>query len=378
MDFQLSQEQELLKKTARKVAEDELAADAFTWDGEYPVENAEALAEAGLLGISLPVEYGGGGLTPVEVLLVQEEIGRVCPDSAHLISHSTLGVPRAIDILGTDAQREKYLPAVCDGDSIIAIAISESEAGSAAHEMQTTAEDTDDGVVVNGHKLWVSHYDVADAFLVYVKFPEGIGAVIVDRDTPGFSIGETYENMAGKMQAELLFDECHLDDEQVLVRGEDALKELLQTFNLERCHNALMSLVIARNAFERSLEYAQQREQFGQPIGEFQAIKHKLADMAMNIEAARYLIYRAVLTYRSGNGLPTRMQTSIAKVFAAEMGEQVLTDALQIHGANGYMKGHPIEYLYRLVRHRKISGGTVEVHRNGIADTLYKHGYDPY
>lgn len=380
MEFQLDQQQRLLKQTARRIAEEELADDAFTYEGEYPMEKTPVLSEAGLLGISLSEEYGGGGMTPLEVLIVQEEIGRICPDTAHLISHTSMGAPRAIDHLGSDTLKEKYLPGICNGDFVMAIAISEAEAGSAANEMQTTAEIDGNEVVINGSKLWISHPEAAEAFLVYAQFEEGIGGVIVDKDTPGFEIAELYTNMYGGHNAELVFDDCRVDESQILVRGEDAFKTLLQTFNVERCHNAMMSVSLARNVFEKSLEYAQQREQSGEPIGNFQAISHKLADMTIKLEAARLLVFQAATSAIEDNdqGLPSRLQTSVAKVFANEMAEEVASDAVQIHGANGYMKGHPAEYIYRKVRGRKIAGGTVEIHRNGIVDALYKHGYDPY
>jgi alkylation response protein AidB-like acyl-CoA dehydrogenase len=370
----------MLKQVARDIAEGELADDAFTYEGAYPIEKAPLLSEAGLLGISLPEEYGGGGMTPIEVLLVQEEIGRICPDTAHLISHTSMGAPRAINHLGSEELKEKYLPGICAGESVMAIAISEPEAGSAANEMRTTARVEGDEVVLNGRKLWVSHPDVAEAFLVYSRFDEGIGAVIVDQDTPGFEIGERYTNMYGGDQAELVFDDCRVDESQVLIRGEDAFKTLLKTFNVERCHNAMMSVTVARNAFEKALDYAQQREQFGQPIGDFQAIGHKLADMTIKLEAARLLVFKAAesaITTES-DGLPSRLQTSVAKVFANEIAEEVASEAVQIHGANGYIQGHPVEYIYRKVRGRQIAGGTVEIHRDGIVDALYKHGYEPY
>ncbi|MFC7009798.1 acyl-CoA dehydrogenase family protein [Halalkalicoccus salilacus] len=152
MDFQLSQEQKTLKNRARRIAEEELADDAFTYEGKYPMDKASVLADAGLLGISLPDEYGGSSMTPLEVLMVQEEIGRVCPDTAHLISHTSMGAPRAIDHLGSEKLKEKYLPGICNGDYVVAVAISEAEAGSAANDMQTRAEDDNNTIVINGEK----------------------------------------------------------------------------------------------------------------------------------------------------------------------------------------------------------------------------------
>lgn len=375
MDFTLDDTQRLLVRTATDLAEGEFAADAFTWEGSFPWPNLERLAEAGLLGIAIDEAYGGGGLTPVEVLLAQEAVGRVCPDTAHIISRSSMGAPRAIDELGSDTLKRRYLPAVCAGESIMSIAISETEAGSDATSMSTTATVDGDEVVIDGSKAWVTKPEVADVFLVYARFPEGIGAVVIEDSDPGFSRGRLDTNMAGHDQGELLFTECRIPSDRILVRGEDALVTLLKTFNVERCHNAMMCVSVARNALEMALEHASTREQFGQPIGEFQAIEHKLADMAIGIETARLAVLYAAATVDTDAGLHPRAQTSIAKVYANEVGERVLTEAMQIFGANGYMQGHPIEYMYRLVRGWKIAGGTVEVQRNGIARVLREHGY---
>lgn len=380
MQFNLDPEQKELKSTARRVAEEELAENAFTYQGEYPIENASILSDAGLLGISLPEKYGGRGMTPLEVLMVQEEIGRICPDTAHLISHSSMGSPSAINHLGTEEQKEKYLYDVCEGNNIITVAISEAEAGTAASEMQTTAKDDGDDIIINGEKKWPGRPKASKAYLVYTRFEEGIGAVLVDRDNPGLEQVETYTNMYGGTQSRIQFSNCRVNKDQVLVRGENAFVKLLKEFNTERCHNAMMSVSLARSAFEKSLEYAQEREQFGGPIGENQAISHKLADMAMKIEAARLLVFQATTsaTGEGNDGVKSRAQTSIAKVFANKMGEEVANDAVQIHGAKGYMQGHPVEYIYRKIRGRKIAGGTAEIHRDGIADVLYDHGYNPY
>ncbi len=375
MDFSLDETQRLLVRTATELAEAEFAEKAFTWEGEFPWENLESLADRGLLGIALDEAYGGGGMTPVEVLLVQEAIGRVCPDTAHIISRSSMGAPRAIDELGTPTLKERYLPSICGGDSIMSIAISEAHAGSDAAAMSTTATIEDDEVIVEGQKHWVTKPEVADAFLVYARFPDGIGALVIEASDAGFELERTDVNMAGHHQGTLRFDDCRVPVDRILIRGEDALVTLLKTFNVERCHNAMMCVSVARNAFERSLEYAYDREQFGRPIGEFQVIEHKLADMAISIETARLAVLYAAETVNEGSGWNDRAQTSIAKVYANEIGEQVLTDAMQIFGANGYMQGHPIEYMYRLVRGWKIAGGTVEIQRNGIASVLAKHGY---
>lgn len=375
MEFQLTEEQRLIKDLAADVARQEFAEDAFTWEGEFPRENVDVLAEQGLLGIALPEEYGGGGYTPVEVLLATEAVGRVCPDTAHVLSRSSMGPPRVIAELGSDYLRDRYLPGVCAGETIMSVAISEEGAGSDASAMRTSAERDSSEVILDGHKMWITKGDVADAFLVYARFPDdNIGAVVVDADAGGLEIDPGYENMAGHTQAVLRFDDCRVSEKHVLAHGTESFKELLIEFNVERCHNAMMCVACGLNAFDKALDHTTEREQFDQPIADFQGVEWKLADMATRLEAARLLIYRAAANARDQQ--PSRLDTSMAKVFANEAGQHVVDEALQLHGAQGYAKDSPLEYLYRLVRGWKIAGGTVEVQRNMIARDLKKHGLD--
>ncbi|ELY97177.1 acyl-CoA dehydrogenase family protein [Natrialba asiatica] len=375
MDFRRSDEQKLIYQTANDIATDRFAEKAFTWEDEFPYENQKILAEQDLLGIGLPMEYGGGGYSVVEVLTAQEAVGRVCPDTAHILSRSSMGPPRAIAELGSEYLKEKYLPAVCDGNSIISVAISEAEAGSDASNMQTSVERDSDELILNGSKMWVTKAAQCDAFLVYARFPDdNIGAIVVDKDTDGLTLDDGSVNMAGHVQHQLYFDDCTVYEDQVLVHEKDAFKRLLIEFNVERCHNAMMCVACGLNAFDKALDYAKNREQFDQPVADFQGIEWKLADMAMELDAARLLIYRAAANARESD--PSRLETSMAKVKANEVGQEVVDEAMQIHGANGYMKDSPIEYLYRWVRGWKIAGGTVEVQRNAIASELKKYGLD--
>lgn len=376
MEFQPTEEQRLIRETAERIAKNEFADAAFTWEDEFPYENMETLAEQGLLGIALPAEYGGGGESVLEVLLAQEAVGRVCPDTAHILSRSSMGAPRAIGELGSEYLKERYLPRVCSGDLVMSVAISEAEAGSDASAMTTTAESDGDTVVLNGRKLWITKADVAGAFLVYARFEDGnIGAVVVDDDAPGFSLGRGDENMAGHVQHELVFDDCEVPEEHVLVYGGgESFKRLLSEFNVERCHNAMMCVACGLNAFDSALEHARTREQFDQPIADFQGIEWKFADMATKLEAARLLIYRAAVNAIDSS--PSRLETSMAKVMGNEAGQFAVDEALQILGATGYSKESPIEYLYRWVRGWSIAGGTVEIQRNTIAEELKKDGLD--
>jgi alkylation response protein AidB-like acyl-CoA dehydrogenase len=371
MDFQLTQGQKLIRGTVEQIADEEFADNAFTWGGEFPEKNVDVLAKNDLLGIALPEEYGGGGYTPLEVVLAQEAVGRVCPDTAHVLSRSSMGPPRVIAELGNDHLKERYLERVTDGDCIMSVAISEPQAGSDASAMSTSAIREGDEVVLNGQKTWITKGNHADAFLVYAHFDEGIGAVVVDANADRLEVNDGYENMAGHTQNDLFFDDCAVPKEHILALGDDSFKELLKEFNVERCHNAMMCVACGLNAFDKALSHTQEREQFDQPIGDFQGIKWKLADMATKLEGARLLIYRA-----ASQENPGRMEASMAKVRANEVGQEVVDEALQIHGAMGYSKESPIEYLYRLVRGWKIAGGTVETQRNGIAEQLKKYGLD--
>lgn len=278
-----------------------------------------------------------------------------------------MGPPRAIAALGSTYLKERYLPGV----TAISIAISEPEAGSDAANLTTTARIEGDEVVLDGQKTWVSKADVADALLTYARFEDGnIGAVVVDTDADGCSLGTGYTNMAGHTQHEIRFEECAVPAEHVLVWGAQSFKRLLVEFNVERCHNAMMCVACGLNAFDEALSYAQDREQFSQPIADFQGIEWKFADVAMRLDAARLLIYRAAAN--SVDDTPSRLETSMAKVVANEAGQYAVDESLQIHGAMGYTKEKPVEYLYRWVRGWRIAGGTVEVHRNAIAREIKK------
>lgn len=366
MDFRLSSEQALLKSTARKLAEERFRPSAFKWKGEYPQANERILREQGFFGVSLPQEYGGGGLALLEELLILEEIGRVCPDTAFAMTMA--GPPRIIAEIGSERLKSDYLPAFCRDGKKIGIAISEAEAGSAVTELRTKARVVGEKVVLEGGKIFISHADICASFLTFVRFDEGIGAVIVDQGTRGLELGKPDINMAGHRQYTLFFDGCEISTEKILIRGKDAFKKLIQAFNAERCLSSMWAVSIALCAFDLALDYSRQRKQFSRPIGEFQGIRWMLADMAMKIEAARLLTCQAAME-------PGRLKSSMAKATASEMVEKVTSDALQIFGGYGYMREHPLEYLYRLARGRRIAGGTVEVQKNMMADELLKKGF---
>lgn len=374
--LELSNEQRMLVDQVEELARSEFAEKAFTRDdGTLPEENIRTLAEHGFLGLNLPREYGGGGMSELDVALQIETIGRVCPDTAYAVYGMSMVAPRAIEMFGSESVKEYYLPRITSGETHIAIAISEPEAGSDSRNMKTTVEEAEDGeLYLNGEKTWVSDVPNSEAAVVWARFPEGLGTVIMEFDQPGVEIQQHFTNMHGGTQTQFYMEDVHIPDDRVLVRGPQALKEQLKALNWERCGSSMLANSIALNAFDKAVEYAKDREQFNQPIGHFQGIRWKVADMAKRVEQARALTYRAAMSAESNGGSPDRLQTSLAKLATGETVEYVTSESLQIHGANGYQRGHPIEYLYRLARARRIAAGTDEIMKNNISDVVFEDG----
>ena len=372
--FALSPEGEMLRDSISDLARNEFAEAAFTWAGEVPWPNVELLADRGFLGVNIDEAYGGGGLSEFEAMLTIEAVGRVCPDTAEFLYNQQLVAPRAIEMHGSDALKERYLPGVTTGETVIAIAISEPGAGSDVGAMNTRVEEVDGELVANGEKTWVSNVPHADAAVVWAKFDDGLGAFVADMDADGIEVQQHYTNMAEHTQTHFYIEDVTVPAENVLARGPEGFKNVLRALNWERIGSSTLANAIAGCAVEHALEYAEDREQFGQPIAEFQGIGWKFADMVKELEASRALTYRAAIEARESDASPDRLQTSLAKLYSGEMVERVVSEALQVHGANGYQRGHPLEYLYRLARGRRLAAGTDEVQKNGIADALREGG----
>jgi len=376
MDFQLSEEELVLQKLAREIADREFKPRASRWDEneEYPTENLPILLQAGFMGISLPVEYGGAGGEAIDAILVMEQVARVCPSTAMIVFGGNLGPVRCIAHFGTEEQKRKYIPPVCKEGMGISISMSEPDAGSAMTDLTTRAVLQGDVFVVNGVKRFVSGAGLSQVYLVYVRFgnikgAKGIGALLIEKDTPGFSFGkkERKMGMRGMPHADLIFEDCRVPEKNLLMRDGE-LHKLLMAANLERCANGTLSLGIGQGALEEALAYSKQRVQFGRPICEFQGVQWMLADMAIKVEAARLLIYRAAAN--AGQGFASIMETSIAKTFANEMAVEVANTAIQVHGSYGYTRDFPLERMLRDARGWTIAGGTVQIQRNTIASLL--------
>jgi butyryl-CoA dehydrogenase len=377
MDFRLTPEQEALRDRARRFARDELRPMAAKWDEEerFPAPMLRRAAELGFLGLTVPLEYGGAGAGPIEAIIVTEELAKGCANTAEVVFDAMIGPIQVIAHFGTEQQKRALLPRAVNGDLLMGIAISEPHAGSSATDMHSQARVEGDTIVINGHKAYVEDTSFFNSYLVYIKFGDepgakSIGGVIVDRESPGFTIGPPRKKMGlrGNIQADLFFKDCRVPVTNLVV-APGHFSKLMAAFNLERCGNAAMALGIASAALEEAIEYAKKRTQFGRPLCEFQGLQWKIANMAMQVDAARLLIYRAVSN--GAHGLPSMLEASMAKAFANEMAITVTNGSQQIFGGLGYLRECPLERMVRDARAWSIAGGALEIQLNNIASELF-------
>jgi butyryl-CoA dehydrogenase len=370
----LTDEQQALKDLAARLAADRFAPYARAWDeaaSPLPQEERRRLADLGLLGLCLPAEYGGGGRPLMDALIVIEELAKASPLAAWPVFESCTGPARAVELLGSDELRRRVLPSVVAGEQTIAISISEPDAGSAATDLSTTARVEGDEVVINGAKRWCSGAGHAEMYLVYVRFgPAGgsgrIGAVLVPREADGLSFGpqERLMGFRGVGSADMFLDEIRVPAGNIVVPG-GRFRDLFTAFSIERLGNATMSLAIAQSALDRTAAYIKTRKQFGRPIADFQLVQAGIADMVMQVEAARVLIQRAAVS--AGNGAPPPLEASVAKCFANETAKRVSDLAIQLHGGYGYSVEYEVERLHRDSHGWAIAGGTTSMQRIRIA-----------
>ena len=377
MDFQLNEEQRIFKKTVHDFADQRLAPLVKAWDEQGAFMDRKTLsqyAEMGLLGISLPETYGGGGLSSFDAILAIEELARVSPIAVVLVFETSVGPIRVVHLFGNEEQKRRFLPSSCTGEKLMAVAMTEPGAGSALTDLTTRAVLRGDHYVVNGQKRFISGGGHSELYMAYVRLSEvkgwkGIGGLVVEKDAPGLSFGkqEVFMGLHGMPSCDLIFEDCRVPREN-LVLPEGGFAKLMQAFDIERCGNATMSLGIAWGALEAAKKYSQERVAFGKPICEFQAIQLLLVDMAMRVEAARLLIYRAVTN--AGLGVPSVYESSVAKCFSNEMAKEVTDMAMQVFGGYGYSKEYPIERMLRDSRGWPLAGGTVQMQRINIAGAM--------
>jgi butyryl-CoA dehydrogenase len=383
MDFQLTDEQKALQETARKYARERLPAIAQRIEetGEPPShELIHEFAEMGFLGINVAEKYGGLGLGNLEALLVIEEFGKISSAVGFPVFESCVGPVKAIERFANEALKQRVVPAVCRGEKVVAVSMSEPQAGSALTDLTTRAVVNGATVTINGTKRWCSGGGHADGYVVYCRMSDdpgakGIGAVYVDAGTKGMTYGKPEHLMGfrGVPSSDLYFDNCTVPAENVVVPA-GGFKKLMEAFDLERCGNATMALAQASGALEDLLPYVQEREQFGKPLVDFQAVQLRLAEMQMRVDAARLLIHRAAAN--SAAGLPSLLESSIAKCFANEIAREVCGNAVQLMGGYGYSREYPMERRLRDAWGWGIAGGAIDIQKTNIASAMVGRRFD--
>jgi alkylation response protein AidB-like acyl-CoA dehydrogenase len=383
MDFALTAEQQELQRVATDFARRELSDIARKLEETntpLPHSFLKRLGEMGYLGINLDPTYGGVGLGHLDAMLVLEAVARVSPAVAFPIFESCFGPVLAIQHFASEELKQRIIPRVVAGEMIVAVSMSEPDAGSALTDLKTRGRISGDQVVINGQKRWCSGAGHSDAYVVYCRLSDepgakGIGAVLVEKERPGLSFGPPEQLMGfrGIPSADMNFDDVTVPTANIIVPA-GGFKKLMEAFDLERCGNSTMSLAIAAAALDHALGYVQERKQFGKPLVDFQAVQIKLAEMAMRVEASRLLIQRAVVN--ASAGLPSIIDSSIAKCFANEMTREVCGAAIQIMGGYGYSKSFQAEQRFRDAWGWGIAGGSIDIQKINIAAALVGRRFD--
>ena len=377
MDVRLSEEQELLRRSIREFAETEIRPHVMEWDEaqHFPKELVPKLAELGLMGIQFDERWGGAGMSAVDYCICIEELARVDPSvSLSVAAHNGLGAAH-INMFGTDAQKQTYLVPLAKGEKLAAWGLTESQSGSDAAAMRTTAARHGDGWVINGSKQFITHGQYGDTMVVMAvtdraKGNRGISAFIVERGTPGFRAGKKEDKlgMRASETSEVIFENCAVPAANLLGEEGQGFINTLQVLDAGRIGIAALSVGLAQGAYEAARSYAFVRKQFGQPIGTFQSIRAKLVENAARVEAARLLTYRAAAMKDQGRRMT--LESAMAKLYASEIAVRASEDGVQIHGGYGFVKDYPAEKFFRDVKLTTIGEGTSEIQRLVIARQL--------
>lgn len=377
MDFKLTPEQEMIRDVVRDFAlrEVEPLAEELDREARHPVETVEKMAEAGIMGISVPKEYGGAGADGISYAIAVEEISRVCASTGIVVSVNNSLACFPILKFGTEEQKQKYVAPMAKGEKLGAFGLTEPNAGTDAAQQCTVAVKQEDGYLINGSKCFITNGGVADTMVIFAltdpsKGTRGISAFIIEKTMEGFSVGTKEDKLGirGSQTTELIFQDMLVPHENLLGAEGRGFGIAMQTLDGGRIGVAAQALGIAQGALDKATQYAKEREQFGKPIGKFQAIQWKLADMETRINAARMLVYKAA--YAKDTQKRYSVEAAMAKLYAAETAMWVTTEAIQVHGGYGYTKDYPVERYFRDAKITEIYEGTSEVQRMVISGAL--------
>jgi hypothetical protein len=378
MNFDLTDEQQAFAESVRRFARAHLADGALqrAHDPAFPFDVAKLMAKQGLLGITLPQEEGGQGGSLIDAVIAIEQVAAVCPRSADVVQFGNFGPIRTFAEYGTPAQKARWLADLLGGRMVMSLGMTEPDAGSAVTDLKTSARPDGAHYLINGSKVFSTFSPDAQIFLIYVRYGPGlggIGSVLVERGTPGFAIGAPSLFMSGEEWCELAFVDCRIPAENVLL-GPGGFKKQMAGFNVERLGNTARSLALGRYAFNAARDYAATREQFGRPLCEFQGLQWKFADMAIKLESAQLLLYRAATS--ADRGLPSAYETAVAKAACNLAGFEASSEAVQIMGALGFSQETLVEYCLRRTRGWMIAGGSIEMLKNRIAEHVFDRRFD--
>ncbi len=385
MDYFLTEEQQMVRDLARQIAEEKVVPVRAELDekGEYPWEIIKVLAQSDMIGLFIPEEYGGLGKGCLELCLVVEELSCACVGVSTTYAANALGTFPLL-IFGSDEQKKQYLPDIAAGKRLVAFGLTEANAGSDAGGIQTTARLDGNEYVLNGTKQWITNGGEAEIYTIIAitdksKGPRGASAFVVEKGTPGFTFGKK-ENKLGiraSSTRELIFDNCRIPKKNIIAKEGMGFIVAMKTLDQSRTGVGAQGLGVAQGAFDEAVKFARQRHQFGHPIISFQAIQHMLADMAIQIEAARSLVY-SVARYVDSGAKDISKESAMAKTYATDVGMKVTIDAMQVMGGAGYMKEYPVEKMMRDAKILQIYEGTNQIQRTVIGQALIKEAAKKY
>jgi len=389
MDFQLNAEQNQIVSLMDELGKNEFAGKASRWDEnhEYPWENIHKLQECDILGMTIPEEYGGQGRPLIDAVLAIETTAKYCGVTARAIVETNMGALGCVMAYGTDEQRKLVAKRVLNEGDKPAIGMTEPEAGTALTDLATTAVKKNNQYIINGTKHWITGGGVSVTNLIFVRFIEdgndmGIGGILVDKGTPGFTFGRVERAMGlrGIPETELIFKDCMVSEDNVVVKGDgtQGFKKLMNGYNGQRIGASAVALGIAQGAHDLAVEYMKKRKAFGRSLSDFQGLQWEMAESEIKLNAARLLIHRAACNARdlpNNVKLPYMNEASMAKAYTGHAAFEVTSDSLQMFGAYGYSQDLPLERMLRDVRMFQIGGGTTQAQINMVARSVFKHKF---